>query len=154
MKLLLINPPVREWALPNCFPSGLGYVASYVRKNNPDWEVEVLDVNALRLPWDEVEEFIRGAEYDLAGTGGIITVYGYMKRLVRALKKHHPDGKVIVGGACATSIPRIMMENNPVDVVCIGEGEATCSGVLRALSGGAGWTAWTGYGSATAAAAS
>ncbi|MEW5946889.1 MAG: radical SAM protein, partial [bacterium] len=43
-----------------------------------------------------------------------------------------------VGGACATSIPRIMMENNPVDVVCIGEGEATCSGVLRALSGGGG----------------
>ncbi len=26
MKVLLVNPPIREWARPNVFPFGLGYI--------------------------------------------------------------------------------------------------------------------------------
>ncbi|GAH49634.1 unnamed protein product [marine sediment metagenome] len=50
MKVLLINPPIREWAKPNVFPSGLGYIASVLIKEEHD--VEVLDINAYR--WDKI----------------------------------------------------------------------------------------------------
>ena len=46
MNILIINPPVREWAKPNCVPLGLGYIASSLRLAGHS--IEVLDVNAYR----------------------------------------------------------------------------------------------------------
>lgn len=131
MKMLLINPPIREWAKPNCFPTGLGYIAAVLLKDG--FEVEVLDINGYRFTKEEVEKKIRDAHFDVAGIGGIVTTYKYVKWLVPILKKYHPDKKVIVGGSVATSIPHIMMEKNPVDILCIGEGEVTAPELMRAL---------------------
>ena len=33
MKVLLINPPIREWSKPNVFPLGLGYIASVLKES-------------------------------------------------------------------------------------------------------------------------
>ncbi len=51
MKILLINPTIREWAKPNVFPLGLGYIASVLR--GKEHEVEVMDINAHR--WDKLK---------------------------------------------------------------------------------------------------
>lgn len=138
MKLLLINPSIREWAEPNVFPSGLGYIAAVLREKRPDWEVEVYDINALRPSREEVEAFIRDAEFDVAGTGGIVTIYKYIKWLIGVIKKYHPDKKVVVGGSCATSIPQIMMDHTGADILCIGEGENTVVELLDAIEDGKG----------------
>ena len=53
MRILLINPPIREWAEPNCFPSGLGYVACSLL--DAGHQVEVMDINAFRWGKEEVE---------------------------------------------------------------------------------------------------
>ena len=84
MKILLINPPIREWALPNCFPSGLGYIATILR--GAGHEIEVLDINAQRLSKPEVERKIEEANFDLVGTGGMITLYKYIRWLVSVLR--------------------------------------------------------------------
>ena len=80
MKMLLINPPIREWAKPNILPLGLGYIASALR--NSGHQVEVLDINAYRLSPEEVEDKIRVAKFDLVGIGAIVTVYKYVKWLI------------------------------------------------------------------------
>jgi len=131
MKILLINPVVREWAKPNCFPLGLGYIASVLRNENHS--VEVLDINAFRWDKAEAEQKIRNAKFDIAGIGGIITTYKYVKWLIGALKKHHPDKKVIIGGSLGSSIPGTMLEKNNVDIVCVGEGEETVKELVNAL---------------------
>ncbi|MFH1538343.1 MAG: radical SAM protein [bacterium] len=136
MKLLLINPSIREWAEPNVFPSGLGYIAAALKERRPDWEVEVYDVNALRPPREEVEAFIRDAEFDVVGTGGIVTIYKYIKWLLGVIRKHHPDKKIVVGGSCATSIPQTMMDHTEADILCIGEGENTAVEMLDAIESG------------------
>ena len=59
-----------------------------------------------------------------------------MKWLVAILKKHHPGKKVIVGGSVGTSISGIMLEKNPVDIVCLGEGEETVKELIGALESG------------------
>lgn len=134
MKILLINPPIREWAKPNCFPLGLGYIASVLLQEGH--EVEVLDINACRWNKKDVEERIKEISYDLVGVGGIITTYRYVKWLVNTLKKYHPAKKVVVGGSVGTSIPKIMLERNPVDIVCIGEGEETVKELVNVLQNG------------------
>ncbi len=131
MKMLLINPPIREWSKPNVFPLGLGYIASVLLQEK--YEVEILDINAFRWDKSEVESKIKEAEFDVVGIGGIITTYRYIKWITSVLKKHHPTKKIIVGGSVGSSIPEIMLTKNPVDVVCTGEGEETIKELIKAL---------------------
>ncbi len=131
MKILLINPPVREWAKPNVFPLGLGYIASVLLADKH--EIKVLDINAQRLSKDQVENEIRISQYDVVGIGGIVTTYRYVKWLAEVLKKHHPDKPLVIGGSVGSSIPQIILEKNPVDYVCIGEGEETVVDLVRAI---------------------
>lgn len=131
MKILLVNPPIREWAKPNVFPLGLGYIAAVLLQEGHD--VEVLDINGYRWSKTEVEKQIKKAKFDVAGIGGIITTYKYIKWLVGVVRKYHPDKPIVIGGSVGSSIPRIMLEKNPVDVVCIGEGEETVKELVKAI---------------------
>lgn len=131
MKILLINPPIREWSKPNCFPLGLGYIAAVLLQEG--YQVEVLDINAHRFSKEEVEYKISKSNFDVVGIGGIITTYKYVKWLIKVLKNYHPHKQIIIGGSIASSIPHIMLEKNSVDVLCIGEGEETVKDLIKAL---------------------
>ncbi len=131
MKILLINPPIREWAKPNVFPAGLGYIAAVLLKEGH--KVEVLDINGYRYSKEEVEKRIKEADYDVVGIGGIVTTYRYVKWLIGILKKYHPIKPLVIGGSVGSSIPKIMLEKNPADIVCIGEGEETVRELVREL---------------------
>lgn len=131
MKILLINPPVREWSKPNVFPLGLGYIASVLLKSG--YKVDVLDINAHRFSPEDVERKIKAMDFDIAGIGGIVTTYKYIKWLTRVIKESHPDKKIVVGGSVASSIPKIMLEKNPIDIICIGEGEETVKELVKAV---------------------
>ena len=134
MKVLLVNPPIREWAKPNVFPLGLGYIASVLREKN--FEVEVMDINAYRWDKKEVERLIRNSNFDVVGIGAIVTVYHYVKWLIEVFKKYHLNKKVIIGGSVGTSIPHIVFGKTQADIVCIGEGEQTAVELLDALTNG------------------
>jgi len=131
MKVLLINPPIREWSKPNIVPLGLGYIASVLR--NCGHEVEVLDINGYRWPGNEVEEKIKNADFDIAGIGAIVTVYKKVKWLISLLKKYHPSKFIMVGGSVGTSIPGIILSKTQADIVCIGEGEETAVDIVKAI---------------------
>ena len=134
MKILLINPPIREWSKPNVFPHGLAYIASVLLKDNHS--IEILDINGYRWSKEEVEERIKESDFDVVGIGGIVTIYKYVKWLVSIIKKYHPDKKIIIGGSVGSSIPEIMLKKNPVDIICVGEGEITVKELMRALESG------------------
>ena len=131
MKVLLINPVIREWAKPNVLPLGLAYIAAVLRDNGH--LVEVLDLNALRLKSGEIEARLRKSDYDVAGIGAIVTVYREVKRLIQQLKSFHPERPVMVGGSVGTSIPHIIMEKTAADIACIGEGEVTALEIVSSL---------------------
>ena len=124
MKILLINPPIREWSQPNMFPQGLGYIAASLK--NAGYEIGVLDINAYRWSQAQVEEKIKDAKFDIVGTGSLITTYKYLKWLANVLKKHHPTKPLIMGGKVVSSMQEQIMGFIPqVDVVVYGEGEIT-----------------------------
>ena len=134
MKLLLINPPIREWARPNVLPLGLAYLAAVAREAGH--EVDVMDINAWRWTQAEVREKIGGADFDVVGIGAIVTVYKYVKWLAGVIKSAAPEKKIMIGGSVGTSIPHIIMEKTPADIICIGEGEETVVELLAALEAG------------------
>lgn len=131
MRVLLVNPPIREWAKPNCFPEGLGILASCLK--NAGHEVEALDINAYRYTKEEVYEIIKKADYDLVGMGGLITVYGYMIWFTQICKELHPGKPIILGGNGVTPIPHLILKHSKTDIACINEGEETIVEVAKTL---------------------
>lgn len=131
MKVLLINAPIRLNAKPNCLPYGLAVIASILREKNHD--VEILDINALRLSNDEVIRELQHRQWDVAGVSGLITTYKFQKWIIPELKKMNPAAPVISGGGLATSVPEFLFANIDVDIAVIGEGEQTMPELLDAI---------------------
>ncbi len=123
MNILIINPPIREWAKPNCVPLGLGYIASTLRLAG--YSIDVLDINAYRYSKKEVKRILEKKNPDFILTGGIITVYNYLKWLTHQLKELFPDIPIMIGGSVSTSISEIALNTLNIDIACIGEGEIT-----------------------------
>jgi radical SAM superfamily enzyme YgiQ (UPF0313 family) len=108
--------------------------------------VDVLDLNAERREpvKGPMEAFVRWAEArvvstleaarpDVIGLGGIITQYGWIKRIAALCKQVHPDVPIVLGGGIASSMPEFMVRRMPIDVVVQEEGEVTFSEVLHRL---------------------
>ncbi len=131
MKVLLINPPIREDQPPYTLPTGLGIIAQVLE--NEGHQVEVLDVNAERLSRPEVCNRISELDYDVVGIGGIITVYKYLKWIIPKLKEYSPHSKIIVGGGVATESPALLLSKTPADVAVVGEGEITMKELVSAF---------------------
>ena len=148
LKILLINPPIREWSFPNIMPIGQGYIASVAAMDGH--HVEVLDLNAARLApvkddestfsaWVEgqVVSALEKQKPDVIGLGGIITQYARIKQIVGVCRKVYPDVPIILGGGMASSMPEFMLKRLEVDIVVQEEGEVTISELLHRLETGA-----------------
>jgi len=131
MKVLLINPPVREQYPPESFPYGLGYVAKYLIKAGH--QVEILDIDNCRYDREEVIRQLNKYNCDVIGTGGIVTVYKYLKWLVPVLRKKFPDAKIMVGGSLPTSAPEATLKGLDIDFIVVGEGEITAPELVNYL---------------------
>jgi anaerobic magnesium-protoporphyrin IX monomethyl ester cyclase len=147
LKILLINPPIREWSYPNIMPLGQGYVAAVAIMDGH--RVEVLDLNAARLrpveqsddslaDWidERIHTTLDAQAPDVIGIGGIITQYARIKRIVQTCKTKMPDTPVIMGGGIASSMPEFMLKRLQVDVVVQEEAEVTVSELLHRLEDG------------------
>ena len=144
MKILLINPPIRTWSLPNCFPQGLGYIAQLLRNEH---DVEILDINAKRYSKMAVIRELYSLDFDVVGITGLITNYAYVKWLIEEIRAIKPnitvkwrDGTktvseipIVVGGVLGSSIPEIMLRKAKADICVIGEGENTAIELFNAL---------------------
>lgn len=134
MKVLLVNCPVRERAPPYTLPLGMAYLIAVLRKAGH--KVEVLDINGYRYDRNEVEDKIKGLTYDMVCTGGVVTLYKYLKFLTAALKKYHPDKPVVVGGNIANEIPHLLFKHTSTDILMLGEAEITICELADALEKG------------------
>lgn len=132
MKVLLINPPIRENAKPINFPIGLGIIASVLLENGN--EVEVFDINALRLSKEQVISNLKKYTPDLIGIGGLITTYKYLKWIIPEIKSTFPNIKIVVGGGVVTENPEILMKATVADYAVIAEGEITIVELVDAIN--------------------
>ncbi len=134
MKILLINSPIRLDAKPSCIPYGLATIAGTLRESG--FDVEIYDVNALRLCNDEVVKVLNDKEWDIVGVSGLVTTYNFQKWIIGELKKINPDSLVVCGGGLATSNSDLLFKNSEVDITVIGEGELTMLELCKTIRDG------------------
>lgn len=131
VKVLLIYPPVRLTQPPLYPPFGLLSIASILEKAGA--KVEILDLNMERLNFSQLKGEIAKKDFDIVGTGGMATVYYYIKFLAEFLKKEYPHIPIIGGGTACSGSPKVVIEKTKVDVIVLGEGEPVIIDIFHAL---------------------
>jgi len=135
MKVLLIHPPVREEVPPTMFPLGMAYIVTCLKKANH--KPIILDFDAKRMSYEEswkiIKNLILKGDIGAIGTGGLVTVYNYCKRLVRDIRAINPNIPIIVGGSLSSSAPEVVMEEIKPDYLVMGEAEISFVNLINCL---------------------
>lgn len=133
LKVLFIAPEIRIDGKPWHFPFWAGILGAIVQKKGG--QVGILDLNATRMnyPGEVLHERmiideIKSDDWDIIGIGGLTSTYRRIKELVPLIKKSSPNSVLLAGGGWSTYNPDEILELVPqIDLICIGEGEATFS---------------------------
>lgn len=135
-KILLINPIIRLNSPPMHFPSGLGYIAAVLLRE--EYDVKVLDIDGYRYNKKKVEEelkrYILHEKINIIGIGCLITCYNYVKWLNNTIKKISLNVKIIMGGGLATSIPQYALNKLKADICVLGEGDIIIKDLISAIT--------------------
>ena len=133
MKVLFVNPVVREEDDPKHIPYGMAILAEIARKNG--YMVQVYDANAWRKGLDVLSQIYEADDWDVICIGGLTTTYGFIKKACRLAKIHVPNATLVSGGGFLTSMPREIMEWIPeIDIGVVGEAYVTFPEVLKKIS--------------------
>jgi len=131
MKILLINVCLRTDVDKILFPVGLGYIASAISRTRH--ELDIIDMDARRMSYAELEAEMRRKEFDAVGLGCIVTGYKIVKTIAKISKSINPAAWVIAGNSVASSIPEILLTRTDVDIAVLGEGDRTIIALLDTL---------------------
>ena len=145
MKILLINPPLKEeerknpvigTLFANAMPLGLGYLAAVLIQAGIT-DVQIVDAAAERKTAVDLVDKIRRDGVDIVGIGA--TTYSYFDAMdvARAIKEAFGDAiPIVLGGPHISAIPSHAMACEDFDYGVIGEGEYTFLELVQKLGRG------------------
>ncbi len=135
MNLLLINICLRQDVEKILYPVGLSYIASAVHRAGH--RVEIIDMDARRMTYEEFERELSSRSFDVFGFGCIVTGYKIVKTLSGIVRRVKPEARIICGNSVASSIPELLLQKTEVDIAVIGEGDETIVELLDGIQRGA-----------------
>jgi anaerobic magnesium-protoporphyrin IX monomethyl ester cyclase len=141
MKILLINPPYNikrymgglakvGWVFP---PIGLLYIASYIRTNNPDYNVRIYDS---QVDENQFIKFLDEFKPEIVGIACQSALVYSALETAQIVKQKLPDALVVIGGVHASLRPGDLLRSEDVDIVVRGEGEETFLEICRTFQTG------------------
>jgi radical SAM superfamily enzyme YgiQ (UPF0313 family) len=142
MKVLLINPRYNErefrYRLNKITPPlGMSYIARILLQDGN--EVQILDMEGIRMEWEELPFFISQAAPDIIGVHGTTPIAHIMKHCVKIAHESAPDATIVVGGPHATLMPERTIEQMPeLNYILRGEAEYTMRELVRCIEAGEG----------------
>jgi anaerobic magnesium-protoporphyrin IX monomethyl ester cyclase len=122
----LINPPypVGSHLHPPFLPLGLGYLAAVLEKAN--YEVDVVDCQALRISYEEVRSELEKRQPTVVGLTSTTLTYKSALQIVKIAKEACPSCITMLGGSHVTFWDDKALQECPqLDIVVRKEGENT-----------------------------
>lgn len=140
--IILINPPTREKAYRELKhfaftapPMGLAYIAAYLEKKNI--AVDIIDSDPLGMDIDATALKIKKENPKYVGVTAMTATVDIAKKLITKIRHVLPNAILILGGAHATALPRLTMEEIPeLDIIITGEGEHTTYEFIKVMDAG------------------
>lgn len=137
------------------YPSGVLSISAYIKKNNPDINVKILDLNVFinQIAQSKIASFdeytfenylnealllVGGFVPDIIGISALFcSVYQDLKLMASFFRKHYKKSTVVCGGHLASTLyDRIYEDDLEIDAVAFGEGEIPFLELITAISTG------------------
>lgn len=117
-------------------PSSLLILASYIEREQPGVDIDIIDCQADRLNWQGLERYIESTKPSVVLTSGFTTNTYTCARTCEIAKTVNPDIVTVVGGIHFSFTPDESLQQFPeIDYIVRGEGEQTVVDLLKALQG-------------------
>jgi len=138
MRVLLFEPPKTKWDMMGDVtapPLGLAQLAGCLEEANIP--VEILDANALKIGWKELEAAVAQTNADVIGITVHTPYVPDVSRAVRVAREAAPQATIVLGGPHVTFTPAETLQTLPqADIVVRGEGDQIIVDLARALEAG------------------
>ena len=131
VKILFVNPSLRQDAPTKVLPVGLAAVMTFVGESG--YKFDLLDIDINGYDDDYVEKYLKENRYDVFLAGSIVTHYKWMKWLTKKIRDYQPEAKIIIGNSVGGSIPEVFLRNSCADFVVVGEAEFTTVEILNSI---------------------
>ena len=144
MRVTFVEPPKDFWFVMGEYlppPTASIQLAAYLESKRPNDEITIIDCQAERLDWKDMEKRIETENPHLVAVSSPSTCNTYLvARALEAAKKVAPDALTITGGQHFTALAEPSLNEYPIlDAVARGEGEETLVEVADALEAGRGF---------------
>ena len=138
MNILLINPMFTMYGGVKGHggsspPLNLGYLAAYVRSQNPHYTLSILDAEALQLTYEEIAQHIRRIRPDVVGMTANTPAFHHVVTISELCKSLDKTIRIVVGGPHPSGLPEETVTIAAIDYVVVGEGEKTFEELLRVI---------------------
>jgi len=136
VRILFIEPPKDIWFVMGEYlppPYGIIQLAAYLEKHVADLQVELLDCNAEKVDWKNLEQRIAQFKPDVVACASLATcnTYAVVKTLETA-KRIIPSVLTVTGGQHFTATAQESLKQYPeLDVIVRGEGEQTLADLIK-----------------------
>lgn len=139
MKVLFLNPPFTEYAGleghgGKALPLNLAYLAAYLRQDQPDVKIEVLDCEALEMRYEQIKDEIIKIMPDIVAITAPTPAFVQVLEIARIVKEISRNILVVVGGPHPTALPKETTAEPNIDISVVFEGEITFAELVKAVS--------------------
>jgi anaerobic magnesium-protoporphyrin IX monomethyl ester cyclase len=137
-KLLFVEPPRDYWFVMGEYlppPTTLLILAAFIERELPDIEIEILDCQAERINWENLEKYIESSDPSMVLTSGFTCNAYSCARTAEITKTVNEDIVTVVGGIHFSSVPDESLIDFPeIDIIIRGEGEYTLIELIKTLN--------------------
>jgi anaerobic magnesium-protoporphyrin IX monomethyl ester cyclase len=135
-RILFVKP--RQNIVPYAIepPLGVMYLASFIRQQQPDVEVRIVDMTPENMSYSQLTERMRAFAPDMVGVSALTVESRGLHRAAAIAKQLHPETVVVAGGPHASAYPQAVMSDPRFDYAVLGEGEVTFGKLVAAIRGG------------------
>ena len=124
-RILFVEPPKDYWFVMGEYlppPTTLLILAAYVEREISDLEIDVLDCQAERKGWDDVEKHIASTNPSIVAVSGFTCNAYACARVAEIAKRVNIDIVTIVGGLHFSQVPEESLADFPeIDYIIRGE---------------------------------
>jgi anaerobic magnesium-protoporphyrin IX monomethyl ester cyclase len=137
-KVLFVEPPKDIWFVMGEYlppPYGIIQLAAYLEAKVEDVTVEVLDCNAEKVDWTQMEQRIASFNPDIVCSSSLATCNTYaVAKTLETAKRVAPSILTVTGGQHFTATAKESLETYPeIDMIVRGEGEQTLTELVKRL---------------------
>ena len=141
LKVLLINPEdiqKRRLSESTSTPfAGLAYLATYLDSMfGNDLSTEIIEMLPQSMVISDVLKKIKEEHIHICGITSKTFNFNYALKVAEAIKEVSPETVIVFGGAHATAMPYVVLQNRCVDAVIPREGEVVFSNIVKNVLSG------------------